>query len=656
MAERSLQRRPFELSHARARQASTSSSEASSAIDDKSTSTNPRRRRASPASADHQPAAAVSGEPSRRQAPKQTSAGPREKSSKASSLNMTAPVDSAGEVSYTPTTHRISKAKKGKKVHVCEFPGCNKVFTRAEHRKRHEANHNPNPKFECHVEDCRKGFQRADLLNRHLERQHEIPAGTAPRPPGSYRSMSETSSNPPSGSIMPSSMGQPQPVPAQSMSHGPGAMAITSIIEHPMQELSYSTQGMGDLAHAGVGPMPIGYRPELTQTGSISSQSSVSDMQAIIHMELFARYRARSAKVEDLQGMPQFQSLYKSLLTDSRSLQLRAVSLQQTLGAMYAPTQLHAACTRWIDLEARRRILAAAFVIDTQHSHLLQQPPSYTGSLGEEGSDLPFPNSAKAWNCASLLTWRDLVISEQHLSASSLDFNLSSLDPFQSSVLTCYQLHCLQSSADLIQRDIILHPTKSHFIATTLTHHALSLSSYTPLHALIMAASESWLFGTKITEETVWQQAKTTLRDWVAGDAAKKAVWHATHALRLVFLDQSQQQQQVDGNGNLHDLWCLYIAVLVCWAFGYGTAVDVETRNEYPAENAEMLARNYLGAMDVPMWDCVLGVPEWSRRNTRGLLECVRVRMGEMDMGGLLNGAEDVLFRLVEGNGETVKF
>ena len=32
------------------------------------------------------------------------------------------------EITYTPTTHRISKAKKGKKVHVCEFPGCGKVW------------------------------------------------------------------------------------------------------------------------------------------------------------------------------------------------------------------------------------------------------------------------------------------------------------------------------------------------------------------------------------------------------------------------------------------------------------------------------------------------------------------------------------------------
>ncbi|KAL8698267.1 MAG: hypothetical protein Q9224_001928 [Gallowayella concinna] len=37
--------------------------------------------------------------------------------------------DPAAEVTYTPTTHRISKAKKGKKVHVCEYPGCGKPIT-----------------------------------------------------------------------------------------------------------------------------------------------------------------------------------------------------------------------------------------------------------------------------------------------------------------------------------------------------------------------------------------------------------------------------------------------------------------------------------------------------------------------------------------------
>ena len=38
--------------------------------------------------------------------------------------------------------------------------------------RRHEANHNTSPAFKCEVEGCRKPFQRADLLARHMERQY----------------------------------------------------------------------------------------------------------------------------------------------------------------------------------------------------------------------------------------------------------------------------------------------------------------------------------------------------------------------------------------------------------------------------------------------------------------------------------------------------
>ncbi|EYE91133.1 uncharacterized protein EURHEDRAFT_253026 [Aspergillus ruber CBS 135680] len=78
-------------------------------------------------------------------------------------------------ITYTPTTHRISKAKKGKRVHACQYPGCDKVFTRAEHRRRHELNHNPEALFRCTYPECQRAFHRQDLLNRHIER-HELDA------------------------------------------------------------------------------------------------------------------------------------------------------------------------------------------------------------------------------------------------------------------------------------------------------------------------------------------------------------------------------------------------------------------------------------------------------------------------------------------------
>jgi hypothetical protein len=46
---------------------------------------------------------------------------PSASSMRHSSIPLEAPL------TYTPTTHRVSKAKKGKRVHACEYPGCNKV-------------------------------------------------------------------------------------------------------------------------------------------------------------------------------------------------------------------------------------------------------------------------------------------------------------------------------------------------------------------------------------------------------------------------------------------------------------------------------------------------------------------------------------------------
>ncbi|CAI7568021.1 unnamed protein product [Penicillium glandicola] len=88
-------------------------------------------------------------------------------------MRSNSPADVTMPVTYTPTTRRISKAKKGKRVHACQFQGCGKVFTRAEHRRRHELNHNPEASYRCATQGCKKTFHRADLLARHMER-HEL--------------------------------------------------------------------------------------------------------------------------------------------------------------------------------------------------------------------------------------------------------------------------------------------------------------------------------------------------------------------------------------------------------------------------------------------------------------------------------------------------
>ncbi|KAJ5098389.1 Zinc finger C2H2 [Penicillium argentinense] len=79
-------------------------------------------------------------------------------------------------------SHRVSKAKKGKRVHGCEFPGCNKIFTRAEHRRRHELSHKDKKLYACTYEGCTKAFHRSDYLSQHVAR-HESEASSLRTPP-----------------------------------------------------------------------------------------------------------------------------------------------------------------------------------------------------------------------------------------------------------------------------------------------------------------------------------------------------------------------------------------------------------------------------------------------------------------------------------------
>jgi hypothetical protein len=73
-------------------------------------------------------------------------------------------------VRYTPVTGRVSRAKKGQPVHVCDQCDPLRVFTRAEHLRRHQLGHQK-PAYPCTFEDCEKAFHRPDLLARHMNRQ-----------------------------------------------------------------------------------------------------------------------------------------------------------------------------------------------------------------------------------------------------------------------------------------------------------------------------------------------------------------------------------------------------------------------------------------------------------------------------------------------------
>ena len=113
----------------RTRPSESAASAPSSSSDEKSSGIrNPARRKSLPTSkGTKNPPAKINTSHTATKGTKAVSAGPRSGTSHGAIMQMSGTLSPAHEVTYTPTTHRISKAKKGKKVHACEFPGCTKA-------------------------------------------------------------------------------------------------------------------------------------------------------------------------------------------------------------------------------------------------------------------------------------------------------------------------------------------------------------------------------------------------------------------------------------------------------------------------------------------------------------------------------------------------
>ncbi|KAI0891258.1 hypothetical protein F4806DRAFT_311920 [Annulohypoxylon nitens] len=69
-----------------------------------------------------------------------------------------------------PATATRRSRKGAPRRFSCNWPGCDKIYSRAEHLQRHQLNHDPKTIYTCDVLDCTQTFVRPDLLARHKKR------------------------------------------------------------------------------------------------------------------------------------------------------------------------------------------------------------------------------------------------------------------------------------------------------------------------------------------------------------------------------------------------------------------------------------------------------------------------------------------------------
>ncbi|MCJ1244641.1 hypothetical protein MMC30_001840 [Trapelia coarctata] len=353
---------------------------------------------------------------------------------------------------------------------------------------------------------------------------------------------------------------------------------------------------------------------------TITSESELDSLRVIVLLEILGLYRWKSPGV---YKSAHFAALYISLLNDHTCLSTDPTAYVQSLPTNADQTLLQTAYTYWIDLESRRRLLLAAFILNTHRSTLFHQPPCHPNP--PQGPTLPVASPSSTWESADLPTWLASISQPRR--------PISEISPFTTSVLQCL--------------NIVAPVSPSHYgLVQNSTAHALLMATYTPIQPLLTIAAESWLFARKVEDPMHWTAAKTRLRAWVESDDASRAVWHAGHYLRahLNNTNNNSNSDHADFLG-LHTSWCLYLAALICWAYGFSP--------EPHFRNQGLEAQRYLAAVNVPSWKELESMRGGGA--TREVLKYVRALLAR-GSGALVAEGESVLGRLVEGRGRLCWF
>ncbi|KAK6854463.1 hypothetical protein PG995_009556 [Apiospora arundinis] len=336
-------------------------------------------------------------------------------------------------------------------------------------------------------------------------------------------------------------------------------------------------------------------------------QWNVQIMQAILLCEFFARFRGSS-----FQSCSSFSRLAMAPILNVSLAGRQSSSPRPHLFLARSCNYPEGRWGEWVEAEARRRMLAACFVLDVHTTMYHQLPlvhrfntPCPPIPLTAASKDLWTARSAEAWETIGAAGWPNnepCVLSENTVSIEKL----ASAPPMDNAIYLASEALRLPRSEnstrlDLSTTTIDLSDTRriSNLFGDSPTANTYLALHYTPLHDLLAVSGDSWLFARKITGPRDYLQHQSMLKAWSGSVRSAAATKFAAKAL-VAFLDNGNDYNDNDNynhddsntasyipdhtttksprvatnaylewnKNDISDQWALYVNALICWAFG----------------------------------------------------------------------------------------
>lgn len=300
----------------------------------------------------------------------------------------------------------------------------------------------------------------------------------------------------------------------------------------------------------------------------------IDDMRAIFLVELFAITRSRRPPLQlSKPFVDTCHHLAREHDTDTTNAFFATInsfdSLQKTSAATYT-----------LEAESTRRLLAAFYILDRQHSTF----------FGREATEIP------DFDPATLSLPQPLHLWDMNFTPQTALYGETHCEHFVQQPLIPQATVVAQSSneqLDIFTSMLLIACTNSKPQETspTLPHsnsphiqlaqQTFNLGAVVPVRALLAVAGESWIQGEKLGSKTDYNKAQADIRKWATkSETAATALPLAIEILRLHRLHPKTTF--------LFHEWSLHLAVLVVWARSYAgrdrdsTTTDQQLRLSIP--------------------------------------------------------------------------